>query len=323
MKIDHLSIFALSLATLFLASCSSGPSPSILEDADSITLKQGSQTILRYNKSLQKAPIGIDPINERSGYIHPVFSPTGKIATGDFSEDHPHQHGLFMAWTNTTYRGQFVDFWNPKEKVGRVEFGETIETNESKDSVSFTVKHRHIAIVEGVEEPVLTETWTVAAHQTQGEHFLFDVKSAQQLVGDDPLILNEYRYGGMALRGSNEWTKIPANPDGTCDFLTSEGHERIDANHTKTRWVRMSGIIDGEPTSITVLNHPGNFRSPQTARIHPEMPYFVFSPMVEGPFSIQPGETYTSFYRYLVTANLPDPKWLNEQWQEFAESIDP
>jgi len=85
----------------------------------------------------------------------------------------------------------------------------------------------------------------------------------------------------------------------------------------------MSGIIDGEQTSITVLNHPGNFRSPQTARIHPKMPYFVFSPMVEGPFSIQPGETYTSLYRYLVTANLPDPKWLEEQWQKFAESIDP
>ena len=133
MKLNYLSIIALSLATLFLAACSRGPGPSIQEDEDSITLTQGSQTILRYNKSVQKAPIGIDAINERSGYIHPVFSPTGKVATGDFSEDHPHQHGLFMAWTNTTYRGQFVDFWNPKEKVGRVEFVETLESNEDKD----------------------------------------------------------------------------------------------------------------------------------------------------------------------------------------------
>ncbi len=313
-------ILPLAATSIVLASCGSGPSFSIEEDTDSIVIKQGSQNILCYNKSVQKAPAGIDAINDRSGYIHPIFTPTGQIATGDFSEDHPHQHGLFMAWTNTTYREQFVDFWNPKDKVGRVEFAETLKTTTNSDSVSFSVRHNHVAIIKGTEEQVLTETWIVTARETIGEHFLFDVESAQQLVGTAPLILNEYRYGGMALRGSNEWTKIPANPDGTSDFLTDEGKERIEGNHTKVHWVRMSGIIDGEPASITVLNHPSNFRSPQTARIHPKMPYFVFSPMVEGPFSIQPGETYTSLYRYLITSNVPDPDWINEQWQEFVET---
>lgn len=313
-------IFFLSFsgAGLILASCSDTARLSLEEDTNSITLKQGSQSILRYNKSLQKAPDGIDSMNERSGYIHPIFTPSGHIATGDFSEDHPHQHGLFMAWTNTTYRGQFVDFWNPKEKVGRVEFAETLETQTADEHVSFTVSHKHIATLGGVEEQVLTETWTVTARQSSGDSFLFDVESSQQLVGDDPLVLNEYRYGGMALRGSNEWTAIPANPEGTCDFLTSEGHERIEGNHTKARWVTMSGIIGSESASITVLNHSSNFRSPQTVRIHPKMPYFVFSPMVEGPFSIEPGETYTSRYRYLITSSQPDPDWIEKQWQEYA-----
>ena len=303
---------------LSIVSCNTAPRLSLDEDDGSIVLKRGSQTILKYNKSLQKAPDGIDPINERSGYIHPVFTPSGKMITGDFSEDHAHQHGLFMAWTNTTYRGQFVDFWNPKEKVGRVEFAETLETQSASDNVSFAVRHKHIAILEGVEEAVLTETWTVTARQTSENHFLFDVESSQRLLGEDPLILNEYRYGGMALRGSNEWTQIPSNPEGTCEFLTSEGQERIEGNHTKARWVAMSGTIEGEPATIAVLDHPSNFRSPQTVRIHPKMPYFVFSPMVEGPFSIQPGETYTSRYRYLVTSGKADPEWIEARWEAFA-----
>ncbi len=308
-----------TIAALLVSSCSQEPRFSLSETTDAIFLKRGSQVILRYNKSLQKAPQGIDPTNERSGYIHPVFTPNGKVATGDFSEDHPHQHGLFMAWTSTSYRGESVDFWNPKQKTGRVEYAETLNTATTQDRVSFSVRHKHIATIQDREFHVLNETWTVTARETAGDHFLFEVESVQQLVGDEPLILNEYRYGGMALRASNQWTKIKANPDGTCAFVTSEGHDRIAGNHTKVRWVSMSGIIDDEPASIAVLNHPSNFRSPQTARLHPKMPYFVFSPVAEGSFSIEPGETYVSRYRYLVTDNEADPDWIENQWQLFVE----
>ncbi len=314
-----LAAFLLATGLLF-ASCQRGPRLTLEENDDFISAKIGSRTILTYNKSLQQSPEGMDPVYARSGYIHPVFTPSGQIATGDFSVDHAHQHGLFMAWTNTNFKGKFVDFWNQRLKLGRVEHSKVVETKQSQDSVSFTVAHSHIATLEESETLVLNETWKVTVRATPDDYYLFDIESNQNLASKFPLTLNEYRYGGMALRGSNEWTETEDNPTGTCEFLTSNGHARIEGNHTKTRWVTMSGTVEGNPASISVLNHPDNFRSPQTVRIHNKMPYFTFAPMVEGEFSIKPGETYTSRYRYLVTSQKPDANWIDAQWQEYVNA---
>lgn len=294
------------------------PVASVHETDDAIVLKHGKRTILQFNKSVQVAPSGIDPINNRSGYIHPIFTPAGKVASGDFSEDHPHQHGLFMAWTRAVFKGERIDFWNPKEKTGRIEFVKTAKVDKAR--ASFSTHQRYVATAQNQEIPVIDETWTVTARQASGKAFVFDVESRQRLIGKEPLVHEQYRYGGMALRGSNEWTSIPDNTDGTCDFLTSEGDAREAGNHTKVRWVRMSGEIKGDPASLVVLTHPSNFRSPQAVRLHPKMPYFVFSPMVEDAFTIEPDEDYVSRYRYLVTDDVADPDWINAQWTEFAKA---
>jgi len=312
--ITCLSIIFIS-STLMLAA----PEIKVVETDDAIVLQKGSQTILRYNKSIQRPPLGMDPIYASSGYIHPVFTPTGLVASGAFSEDHAHQRGIFMAGTNTTFRGRKVDFWNLHQKLGRTEHRKTLSTGTSSNSASFTVALNHVATVDNQEIVVLNEIWKVTAHATEGEYFVFDIESRQSLATDDPLIFNEYHYGGMALRGSNLWTPLESNPDGTCEFLTSEGHTRIEGNHTHPRWVSMNGMVDGTAANMTVLCHPNNFRFPQAVRIHPKMPYLTFAPMFDGEFSIQPGETYDSAYRYLVTSSNPDPEWIESRWNEFRK----
>ena len=42
--------------------------------------------------------------------------------------------------------------------------------------------------------------------------------------------------------------------------------------------------------------------------------------MVEGPFTISPGEKYTSRYRFLVTAKSADPRLIAKHWQQYSES---
>jgi len=296
------------------------PLISVVETDDALLLQKGAQTILRYNKAIQHAPPGVDSIYSSSGYIHPVFTPTGQVATGAFSEDHAHQRGIFVAGTNTTFRGEKVDFWNLHQKLGRTEHAKTLSVGTSNDSASFTVLNNHVATTGNAETVVLHEILTVTAHQTSGESFVFDIESSQSLATEDPLVFNEYHYGGMALRGSNLWTPLESNPDGTCEFLTSEGHDRIEGNHTHPRWVSMNGVVDGTAANITALCHPNNFRSPQAVRIHPKMPYFTFAPMFDGEFSIQPGETYTSRYRYLVTSSKPDVDWIEQQWDVLEKS---
>lgn len=314
--IRYVSLIAFSAGT---AALSGSPSLQVSETSDAITITHGKQTILRYNKGIQKGWDEIDPIYHRSGYIHPVFTPSGQIATGDFSVDHPHQRGIFMAGTRTRFRGETVDFWNLHRKLGRTEHARTVSIGSSNESVSFTVAINHVALTGNADTVVVNEIWEIEAYATEHAYFVFDIRSSQSLATEDPLEFEEYHYGGMALRGSNDWTPIDENPDGTCAFLTSNGHGREDGNHTHTRWVSMNGVVDGVAANITVMCHPGNFRAPQAVRIHPKMPYFTYAPMFDGAFSIQPGETYNSEYRYLVSSSNPDPKWIESQWQAFID----
>ena len=87
---------------------------------DIIPLKLDGRTIFAYHKTITKPPAGIDPLYQRSGFIHPLATRSGLVVTDDFPPDHAHQHGLFFAWVNTTFDGRKVDFWNQHSKTGRV-----------------------------------------------------------------------------------------------------------------------------------------------------------------------------------------------------------
>lgn len=282
-----------------------------------VTLRD--KPVLRYRKTPAPLPEGVAPHFLRTGYIHPVYAPTGQAVTGDYPEDHPHQHALFFAWTKTKFAGQPLDFWNQAKRQAGVEFRRVVAVTRDADHVSFTVEHAFTSREPATD--VLRELWTVTVYHTPDDHFVFDIESVQECVQDKPLTLPQYRYGGMALRGPAHWL-LPESPDSPASkdrlFLTSEGHGRIDGNHTAARWVAMSGDVDAQQVSITVLSSPRNFRAPQPVRLHPTKPYFCFSPMVTGKFSIEPGQPYVSRYRYLVTSATADASWIERQWQQYV-----
>lgn len=84
----------------------------VVETSETIVVQQGDTLVLSYNKVSPPVPAGIDSICRRSGCLHPVGSPGGRIVTAMFPLDHPHQQGIFSAWVNTTYDGQAVNFWD-------------------------------------------------------------------------------------------------------------------------------------------------------------------------------------------------------------------
>ena len=62
------------------------------EDDRVIAVTRGGKVVLVYNKVSPPVPPQIDPVFQRSGFLHPVFSPRGKVVTDVFPADHPHQH---------------------------------------------------------------------------------------------------------------------------------------------------------------------------------------------------------------------------------------
>jgi hypothetical protein len=271
--------------------------------------------VLQYNTAVVEPPEGIDPVFRRSGHIHPVWTPAGRIVTDEFPLDHPHQHGLFAAWVNTTFEGRNVDFWNQKGRTGNVEHVKVDDVVSGDVFGGFTVTLRHLDLTApGGPKPVLKERWTVRVYDVNDkvktpadqpvappDRCLFDIESVQTCIADAPLVLNEYHYGGMAFRGSGQWFHRPEH-----DFLTSEGRTRADGNHTRPNWVSAHGPVDGAPCGVTFFCHAENFRAPHPVRLHPDKPYFVFTPPVLGEFRIEPGEEYVSRYRVLVHDGKPD-----------------
>jgi hypothetical protein len=296
---------------------------SLTETNDTIRITLRGKPVLEYIKTARPVPEGIEQHFSRSGYIHPVYTPTGQELTGDFAADHAHQHAIYFAWVNSTFDGKKADFWNQAKNLGRVEFREVLGQNREEQQVSFSVKHAHSVKADNKWVDVLHEVWTVTVHHTPADHYLFDIVSVQQCVADKPLSLPKYHYGGMAFRGNYQWLREKEDRSiapGDMQFLTSEGHDRWKGNHTRPNWVAISGPIDGQDVSAAVFCSPRNFRAPQPVRLHPSKPYFCFSPMVEGPFEIGPGKEYVSRYRYLVTSQAVDVNMIQKKWDEYAQT---
>ena len=94
------------------------PLVTCVDSGEELVLSVGEKPVLKYQHAVKEAPEGIEPVYRRSGYIHPVFTPSGRVITDDFPPDEPHQHGIFFAWVNTTVAGHNVNFWDPKARHG-------------------------------------------------------------------------------------------------------------------------------------------------------------------------------------------------------------
>jgi Methane oxygenase PmoA len=280
---------------------------------DGIMVKNNGKAVLFYHTNESDPPADSPAYYKRSGFIHPLYSPAGKALTDDFPVTHAHQHALFHSWPETRFRNSHVDFWNQFKQEGTVRHLVVRNRKEGAVFSELTTVQEYISFKHGV---VLRETWTIRVFATPMDHFLYDIFIEQENVTTDSLFLDKYIYGGMAFRGSKHWDpqnkKAFQNP---WHVLTAENLQDSSANHTSAKWVTASGLIDGIPGSVTVFDHNTNFRYPQKIRVHPTMPYWAYSPVVDGPFIIPPGGKYKAQYRYYVSDITP-PKYLLERIHE-------
>jgi hypothetical protein len=266
-----------------------------------LLLAVGSLPVLRYQHAVMPSADPELPYYARSGFIHPVYDPRKRMLTDSMPADHMHQHGLMFAWVNTTFEGRKVDFWNSKQQQGEIRHAGFDGRCSGPVLAGFTARLDHVdRTAPGGPKTVLHETWEVRVYN-RADGFLFDLRSTQNCAGSEPLVINKYDYGGMCIRGTSAWLEA-----GQSDFLTSEGKNRRDGNHTRPFWCDLSGQLEGQASGITCFCHPANFRYPQPVRLHPSKPYFCWAPMVLGPFAIEPGKPYVSAYRFHVHAGKPD-----------------
>ena len=290
---------------------------------DEVDIRIGGQPVLAYALTPQlpayRFADSLPAYYTRSGFIHPVYSPGGYMLTDDFPVGHTHQHGIFTAWTSTTFRGEHPDFWNQQKGTGTVRHVELLETFVSDDVAGFRARLEQVSLRHG---PVLREDWRVRVHRVVAP-YVWDLRSEQTNVTDDTLYLERHPYGGLGVRGSAEWNQAdPTGYTGPAYFRTGAGGDRTTGNHTRPEWTALYGELSGKDgggtAGLAVLPHPGNFRAPPFVRIHPDMPYLSITPVVEEGFALAPGESHVSRYRFVAFDGQPDPRILAScSWERF------
>ncbi|HEV8541552.1 MAG TPA: PmoA family protein [Verrucomicrobiae bacterium] len=287
-----------------------------LENGQMVISVSGKKAFVYQGRETDLPRPDIKPIYKRGGYIHPVYTPGGKVITDDYPPNHLHHHGIWFPWTKTVFEGRDVDFWNMGEGKGKVDFLKFGAHWSGPVEAGFVVEHRFTDLTSGQPKAALDETWTVTAYAIpDADYFVFDLVSTQKCATAFPLELPKYYYGGLGFRGNFAW-----NGENNCFFLTSDGEtNRVKGNETRGNWCHIGGTLDGELAGLAILSHPENFRAPQPMRLHPKEPFFCFAPSQLGDWSIEPGKPYVSRYRFMVKDGAPKKSELDAMWMAYAK----
>jgi hypothetical protein len=292
-----------------------------------LDISVGDAKVIRYHHAVSPAPKGVAkvpeeklPLYDHSAFIHPLWSPQGTVLTDINPPDHLHHMGIWMPWTHTTYEGKMVDFWNVGDGTGTVRFSKYLGTTSGPVYGGFQSEQDHVALKTSKgEQTILKEVWDVRVYNVGGPekgYWLVDFQSTQRCVAEQPLIQEEYRYGGFGFRATRQW-KGP-----NAAYLTSEGKTRKDGHATRARWCDSYGKAGDAWQGVTFFSNPKNFRHPEPMRLWPEPDnyiFFNFCPSQLGEWEMKPGEDHVFRYRWYVHEGKPDVAQIERIWHDYAE----
>lgn len=285
---------------------------------DAVTFRLRSKPVVTYRGGHGLLPSGVPEEYRRAGYLHPLVTPGGVVVSGDYPKNHLHHHGLWTSWTKTEFEGRTPDFWNMGQKKGRVEMIQWLGSRESEEGAEIEVLHRFVDLTAKEPKTVLQEGWRVRVNATTpGQPYQIDLTVRQTNVTDRPLVLPQYRYGGLGYRGLDAW-----EGGANCRFMTSEGiTNRIQGNESRGRWCWIGGSVAGGIAGVALLGHPSNLRHPEPMRLHPTEPFFCWAPQQLGEFIIPPNGTHVLRYRILVMDGEPDSGSIESQWRIWSKAL--
>ncbi len=322
---------------LMLEEGSSLSRPVTVEDSDNkhFTVNQGDKPLLRYNYGVVQDG-GNSRSMDRSFSIHPIWTPSGEIITGESSPEYGTHAGLFNYWNTIQYVNKRLNFWelgnNPGRKVPD-ELGPSITEGPVFTSLEFINKGLHNG------NTMFRELYIIKAYSLLEEKLqLVDIAIRQNSIPENMryIPLEEGATGiideegnvvegtSMELLQSNNSTiafsgKAEWYSDGvSLDVLTSEGKNRIDGDGTAARWVDLSGPLGNNWGGLAMFDHPSNQKYPTPVAINSKIPYFGYAFTKNGPHTVVMDNPLNLVYRILIHDGRPDME-LNERIaQDFA-----
>ncbi|HHJ09847.1 MAG TPA: hypothetical protein ENK25_03035 [Bacteroidetes bacterium] len=287
----------------------------------SYVLERGSQKILNYRFRIMAPPDGADPLCQKSGYIHPLWSPSGEVLTRIQPPDHPHHYGIWGPWTKTHINGREVDFWNLGKGQGTVRYAGLLSLEEGPVFCALRVHQKHIDFgTNGPDRIAINEILEMRAWNVGPQAWLVDYTSTQNCPLPSGILLEAYRYGGgLGFRATGHWNNKNSS------VLTSEGKTRQDADGSKARWCRITGTMPSGENGILFMDHPENRDFPEPMRVWPGNAnngrgdlFFEFCPIRHKSWTIKKGKEYTLKYRMFIFHGKISREEAERLWNDFA-----
>jgi hypothetical protein len=285
-----------------------------------LLIHAGDQKLLQYNFKTIYPPQGIDTAFKRSGFIHPLWTPSGKVLTRIQPPDHYHHYGIWNPWTHVLFEGDTVDFWNIKGMQGTVRFGNFVSVTEGPVYAEYQALHEHVAFQKGREKVALNELQTVRVYKpgANQNNYIVDIVIQLNCATSSPFQILEYRYAGLGWRATEKWNKDNSK------VLTSEGKDRKGADGTSAKWALIQGALDNDKGGMVMMSHPANYNHPEPLRIWPENSnggemFAMFAPTKTKDWTLMPGKTYVLKYRFNVFSGEFTGQQAENGWQYYSE----
>ena len=283
-----------------------------------LSILYGGKKLMDYQYELIDVPDGVDHSYRRSGYIHPLNTPSEQRLTRIQPEDHYHHYGIWNPWTHTLVEGDTIDFWNLNKKEGTVRFAKFFEEKSGPIFSEYSALQEHVVLKNNVNKVVLNEIQKVRVTPLDDIHYLLDIVINYECATDQPFKIITYRYGGFGWRTTEFWNNKNSR------VLSSEGMTHKNADGTTARWCIVDGELPEGKGGAVMMSHPDNFNHPEPLRIWPENQYgrgdlFAnFAPTKNKDWLLEPGKKYTLRYRMLVYDGEMTPDIADWAWKEFA-----
>jgi hypothetical protein len=285
--------------------------------------------------------------------LYPLRTAKGTVVTRGYPldpragerVDHPHHVGMWFNYGNVNG----FDFWNNSAAI------------KTEDAPKMgNIRHQAITLAKSGSEQGELEIeadWITGKGQViLKEHTRFVFRGGPDFRGIDRIttlkaigenvVFNDDKEGVLGMRVARSleapsdkpevFTDAKGNPTTVAKldnagvngiYLTSEGRKGDAAWGTRGRWCSLSGQIDNEPVTITILDYPANpgFPTYWHARGYG---LFAANPLgqkifsngkEEMNFSIAPGQSTTFRYRILISSEISTSQKSEADYKDFSE----
>ncbi len=260
-------------------------------------------------------------------YFHPLNTVDGRTLTADRPPDHVWHHGLWFGWKFING----VNYWEIDPATGRPA-GRTFRNGEAHvlDTrlVRMALGLDYGPTEEDGDDPLLREDRRIAVFAPDAEGVMAidwygKFTAARDVVLDRTPLPGEPGgqiwggYAGLSVRLADGLSdRRVVSSDGPISGMPDD---RYRGRHTAMDY---SGLLDGRPAGVAIIDHPANPGSPTPWYVVRSAGMSFFTPAVlcYGPMTLKAGESFILRYRILVHTGRWDPGRLRKEHERFPRT---